>query len=534
MSNKVLLIGVDGATFSILDRFLADGTMPFLAEFLATGVRADLRTIIPALTPPAWTSLQTGRLPGKHGIFDFFRKETPDSQHIRFLSGKDIASDTIARYVNKFGLRATVLNYPVSYPSPRIDGYIIPGWMPWKQLPLACQPPDLYGKLKGIPDFNPRELAMDMRQEEKAIEGCSEDQYVAWIDLHIRKERQWLRIVRWFYEQDPSDYTTVLLDGADKIQHLLWRFIAPDCSDGWQGSAESEMRGHCQRYFHGLDEVLKGIVAAADKDTTVILASDHGFQTQRSTFYVNSWLESRGWLHWAREAPRESEQAVLGIAQLAKHVYMLDWEKTKAYAPTPSSNGIHIVRRSDRNPHGVPAEEYETFRKKLIDGLKEVSDPVSRKPLVEQVWKREEIFAGRFQELAPDLTLVLRDGGLISILASDAPAKPRAVPCGTHHPLGIFAARGPGLKRGLVLQEMSILDVAPLIVHSLGLPVPEDYDGVLPLRAFEDAPAAAPKASAPIETTPDTAAPGSPHKPEMDAEAEAEIMRRLTALGYFE
>ena len=54
MSIRTLLIGLDGATFSVLDPLMDLGVMPFLKSFFAEGARAGLRTIVPPLTPPAW------------------------------------------------------------------------------------------------------------------------------------------------------------------------------------------------------------------------------------------------------------------------------------------------------------------------------------------------------------------------------------------------------------------------------------------------------------------------------------------------
>src|SRR5262245_33657456 len=73
--HRVVLIGLDGATFSILGPLMADGIMPFLKEFTDRGVHAVLHSTLHPLTPPAWTSLQTGRNPGNHGVFDFVRVE---------------------------------------------------------------------------------------------------------------------------------------------------------------------------------------------------------------------------------------------------------------------------------------------------------------------------------------------------------------------------------------------------------------------------------------------------------------------------
>lgn len=530
--KKALILGLDGATFTILDRLMADGEMPFLRDFIAGGVRANLRTIVPALTPPAWTSLRTGVQPGKHGIFDFFRKAAPDSYHIEMLTGKDISADTIAQYANQNGMTATVLNFPVTFPAPPINGYLIPGWMPWKQLRFACQPAGLYNRLKeAIPDFNPRELAMDMKQEEKAIEGTATDEYKAWIDVHIRKDQQWLKILRLLHDTDPTDYTAIMFDGTDKLQHLLWRFLDPTCFAPEADAFEREMRAYVLRYYRALDEVIAQIVGLAGPDSTVVIASDHGFGKQESTLFVNTWLERQGYLAWAKDAPAESDQAILGIGQLARHVYLLDWDKTKAYAPTPSANGIHIVQQSATTPYGIPPEEYEAFRATLITGLQALRDPASGEPLVTEVWKREDIFAGPHMALAPDLTLVLRDGGLISILASDEVVKPRSVISGTHHPLGIFAAQGPSLRHNLRLDELSILDIAPLIVYSLGLPIPTHYDGRFPTEALEPAYVAAHPPQV-ADATSKTAQ--IDEGLALDEESELAIMEQLAKLGYVE
>jgi len=539
MRAQTVLIGIDGATFSILDPLMDEGVMPFLKEFIASGARAELRSVVPPLTPPAWTSLVTGRSPGQHGVFDFFRKEVPDSQHIRFMTSRDVGCDTIWNIADRHGLRATVLNFPLTFPPPRINGHVVPGgWMPWKQLRLGCHPAGLYDRLKALPGFNPRELAMDMTHEEKVLEGCKRDEYEGWIALHIRRERQWFNVLRYLMQEDPTELMAILFDGVDKLQHLCWRFLDPAYGEELKLPWEKRVREQCLEYFRQLDELLAEIVQLAGPEATVVMASDHGFGSQVRTFFVNAWLEQRGYLAWADgRGPRASDTEVLGMGQLARHVYLLDWERTRAYAPMPSGNGIHIVRAR------MSDAEYELFRNQLIEELLALKDPLSGEPVVSRVWKREEAFAGPYLELAPDLTLELQDGGLVSILASDTAVSPRPEPSGTHRPEGIFVAHGPGIRQGVQLPALSILDVAPLVLYSLGVPVPEDLEGRVPTEALEPAalrarPALS-EAGGPVETA--SKSQTSSAKPTqtqpglvLDEETEAEIMRRLRALGYVE
>ena len=79
----------------------------------------------------------------------------------------------------------------------------------------------------------------------------------------------------------------------------------------------------------------------------------------------------------------------------------------------------------------------------------------------------------------------LRDHGFISVLNAPAAVVPRPQPAGTHHPDGILLGIGPGVRPGAEVESRSILDVAPLLAHSLGLEIPDDYEGALP-TAFYD------------------------------------------------
>ena len=230
MSNKTILIGLDGATFTVLDPLMERGVMPFLRDFVADGVRAPLQSVVPALTPPAWTSLMTGKRPGRHGVFDFFQKEAPDSRYFRFAVSQDIRTPTIWSLASGEGKRITALNFPLMFPPPDVNGCVVPGgWMPWKQLRLGCHPAGLFDRLKTLPSFNARELAMDMSLEEKALEGCAEDEYAGWIALHTRREQRWCDILSYLMREEPADLTAVLFDGVDKLQHLCWRFLDPAC-----------------------------------------------------------------------------------------------------------------------------------------------------------------------------------------------------------------------------------------------------------------------------------------------------------------
>jgi hypothetical protein len=131
------------------------------------------------------------------------------------------------------------------------------------------------------------------------------------------------------------------------------------------------------------------------------------------------------------------------------------------------------------------------------------------------------------------LTLELEDGGLMSILSSAQSVRRRPAPTGTHHPDGIFAASGPEILGGVSLPPLAILDVAPLMLYELGLPIPDALEGRLVSEALDSVALAARPPRWTSGTTSAISA-GPVGEATLDSEAEAEILDRLRALGYVE
>src|SRR5947209_3703742 len=129
--SLTLLIGLDGATFSVLDHLCNQGVMPCLGELIANGVRAELRSTPNCFTPPAWTTLMTGCNPGRHGVFDFvriLRGEGPPQYTI--ATSRDVHCETIWSIASRQHRRVVSLNFPMMFPPRPVDGYVVPGFVP--------------------------------------------------------------------------------------------------------------------------------------------------------------------------------------------------------------------------------------------------------------------------------------------------------------------------------------------------------------------------------------------------------------------
>jgi predicted AlkP superfamily phosphohydrolase/phosphomutase len=533
--SQTVLIGLDGATFSILDPYMEAGVMPTLDDLTRRGTRATLRSIMPPLTPPAWTSLVTGKHPGQHGVFDFFQKEEPGSIYFSFAGSQNVGTNTVWTLASGHDRRIISLNFPLMFPAPPVEGAVVPGgMMPWRQLRLGCHPPGLFDRLKALPGFNPREM-LDMELEIKAIDGCPPEEWPEFVDLHIRREQRWFEVLRYLMDEEPGDLTGVLFDGVDKLQHLFWRFIDPTLRPRHPSRWEREMIGRCEQYFRSLDSLIARIVELVGPEATVVLASDHGFGPSRDVFHVNSWLEQVGYLRWANGQNGGDRSATdVGFAEMTRHVHAIDWSETFAYAATPSSQGIHIVEHVPGTETPLGADLRAAITASLADALLTLRRPSDGQRLIDEVWTREQAFEGPFEALGPDLSMVLADGGTISILPSETVVARREQPRGHHRWEGMFLATGPGIRAGVAVDELSIVDVAPVLLYQLGLAVPEDMAGRLPVEVFEqDELQRRPPRRAPASPVP--AGPAqAPDGLELEPEEKGALLDRLRALGYVE
>lgn len=528
MSNTIL-IGLDGATFTILDPLMEQGVMPYLAELTARGSRGLLMSTPHPLTPQAWPALMTGRSPGNHGVFDFVSVERgTDHPRYSLATSSDVSCETLWSIAGRQQRRVMTLNFPLMFPPQPINGFMVPGFVPWRHLRRAVYPPELFKKLKSLPGFDPKELSLDLDLEKQAIQSLPEGDYEDWIRLHTRRERQWFSIAHKLMSEESLDLIAVLFDGVDKLQHVCWRFLDPAVYPAEPTEWEADMRELCLDYFRSLDSLIEQIVDLGGQDARLFFASDHGFGPTHEIFYANVWLADHGYLAW-KDGVEVDQQGLLHTDGHRSTTVLFDWNKTKACALTPSSNGIFIQMQSEPGGPGVPVAEYESFRTELIAALLDFRDPATHLPVVTEVLTREDAFPGAKMSRAPDLTLVLKDHGFISVVRASEPVRQRPAIDGTHRPEGIFIAAGPGICAASDLAPLSILDVAPTLLYSLGLPIPQDLEGRFPEEIFD---AELLRVNPPIDGEP-TFATGAPEATDpKDSEGDEEVMERLRALGY--
>ncbi|MCK4831862.1 MAG: alkaline phosphatase family protein, partial [Anaerolineales bacterium] len=141
--HRILVLGVDGATFDLIEPWAAAGYLPNFARLMAGGVHGELESTLPPVTSPAWPSFMTGCNPGKHGVFDFIR---PQGDGFGLVNSTSIRQPTIWQILSDAGLKVGVMNVPVTFPAQPVNGFMITGLLSPARGGDVCYPADLLSR----------------------------------------------------------------------------------------------------------------------------------------------------------------------------------------------------------------------------------------------------------------------------------------------------------------------------------------------------------------------------------------------------
>ena len=508
MKRKVFVIGIDAGTFDVINPLIEQGLLPNLDSLIRAGVSAKLISTVPPVTPPAWTSFMTGKNPGKHGIFDFFAP--PSHGYERpVLNAQYIKARTIWRILSDFGKKVGVINVPMTHPPEKVNGFIIPGMQ--------------YG-LDSNGDFSyPAGLMKELKEaigNYKVLYGDMISLYSddcgkllrEWREIHTLREKAILYLM----DRYEWDFFSSVFYSIDVIQHHFWKYY--DISHPEYRS--SEYSNIIPEFYQYIDSSIGKILEKLNEDTLVTVVSDHGAGPEHKAFYVNKWLSQNGFLYfkrkhiplWKYKLPhfmykvlrRSGNKAIEWtvpipfLPVLARKVdpreglrvhELIDWNKTKAYSSNHTEQGIYINLKG-REPNGIvePGVEYENVRQEISEKLLKVRDPENEGNVIEQIYKKEEVYDGPYTYFAPDLFVILKGGHCLlqkEIYHNKLFGKADKS-SGTHRMEGIFIMKGPHVKSGAKVENLSIMDVAPTILYYFGVPVPDDMDGRI-LKDFFDA-----------------------------------------------
>ncbi len=433
--TRTVVLGLDGTPFSLMNQLVEAGHMPNFAALLDVGTLVPMRSVLPTVSSVAWTSITTGCNPGKHNIFGFIDR-VPLTHEMFIPTSRHILAPTWVDHFDRAGKRVFSMGVPATYPPKPINGVLIPGFLA-PSLKNATHPLHLARELEAAGYV----IDIDAWQ-------AREDRDAFLDELFNAFDRRCQTLFR-FLGQEPWDLFVAHIMDTDRLHHFLWA----DYEAGSERYAPWFLR-----FYERVDEMIGRLVDALTDEVALLILSDHGFCSLEKEVHLNHWLRQAGYLQLASSDPK-------GLRDLAS--------STRCYSLLPGR--IYLkVRGREYEGSVAPGAEYERLRDEIAEGLASLRDDETGAPVIEQVYRREELFSGGAFEMSPDLIARpargydLKGGFDKEVLFEPSPV------CGTHtYDDAMFYTRGSELSE----KSMQVVDVLPTLFSLLGMDVPEGIDG---------------------------------------------------------
>lgn len=434
-AKKVVVIGLDGAPFSLLEKLSRDGTMPNLGRLRSEGSMVAMDAPLPEVSSVSWATFFTGRNPGRHGIFGFSDLH-PSSYKMIFPNLSHVQGDAIWDIVGKARKRSVVLNVPCTYPARPLEGVLCSGFVAL-DLRMATYPESAFRYLEGMGYRIDADTRLPRQSRRRFMEDIKET-------LALRE-----KAMLHFFDEEEWDLFIGVITATDRLQHFFYGDYVEEGAEfhddflGIYGEAD-RILGEIHRRVMGREDV------------TLLLMSDHGFTLLKKQVYLNHWLQEEGYLSFEKSPPDS-------IGDISA--------ESRAFALDPSRIYVHT---KGRYPKGSvdPGGEARRVREEIAERI--VGLEVEGERVLQKICRREEIYSGPLLDCAPDLVAVSRPGfDLKGALAKGVLAN-REIFTGMHTPDdAVLYIQG----REIEGEKPRVVDLAPTILNLLGLKVPGEMDG---------------------------------------------------------
>ena len=552
---RVLVLGLDGATWTLLDPLLAQNKLPTLNTLIQNGSRSILRSCIQPSSEQAWSAFATGKQNGKFGLYGFYQR-SKNSYALEYINASHRRAATLWRILSDRDKKCVVVNVPLTWPVEKINGALVSGLMTPGINSEFTYPSELKQQL--LNELGEYIIDVDIERGETANEelGTLAARIKRMSELQTRAFESLL-------DKNPDwDFAMLVHRAPDTLCHKFWRYQDPThpLYNEREAAQWGSVINDCFEYLDVYNARL--LEKYADENTTVIVLSDHGFGPLTHAVYLNLYFSQRGLLGYQEKSGGALSSALrAGMKRMnnpfvaaAKnkafelfprlksnlHYSMaygnMDWARTKAYAVGTMGN-VYLNMRG-REPQGsVEASDYEATRAAVIAAMRELLDPETQKPIFDFVYRREEIYNGDALDEAPDV-IGLIDGpyhvaavdwrganashnvvekvGSQLLFASDT--------SGQHRMDGILIANGANVnEHAQFAPTPQLIDLAPTILQFMSEAIPNDMDGRVLNELLETQRAA-------------EYAPATNFENQMNGEysqdEQKEIEERLAGLGY--
>ncbi|MBI4853856.1 MAG: alkaline phosphatase family protein [Acidobacteria bacterium] len=508
MNTQVVIVGLDAATFSLINQYIGEGLLPNIQKMISEGSSGLLLSTPNMHSASSWTSIITGKNPGKHGIYVFSDRTFATNKQAIF-TGADRKCDSMFRILTNAGYRVGMMNIPMTYPAENAPGsFMISGLDAPVFDEKAFSSPSLRAEvLAKYPDYSPTPTNLAKHMEVQDLDGA--------IDLWLKLSYMHTEVAKDLIKRYSPDVFMIVYTATDWVQHYFWKYIEPRHPE-YDAKEAVLYRDTIKRFYSVMDEIIGQLREIVGNQANTIIVSDHGMgPNTQGSFHVVDWLMGTGFMAMQAEeafasvasAPSKTQEKaqelknsvqqvvknflpssvrstiknMIGekaapIANKDRFYSRVIWEQTRAYSE-PGRNIININLKG-RNKFGIvePAD-YNKTCDEVIAKIKEWLDPDTGLPVVKEVKKRSEMYKGPYIEFASDMYVHWNSDVILQKATPEIIRKKKFWWNGTHRPQGIIICDGPKIEPNTTLEGACVYDIVPTVLNLVGVSAPVDLDG---------------------------------------------------------
>ncbi len=467
MTNaKTVFIELDGGSWNVINPLIRQGRLPHLERLIRGGAAGSLASMPPFVSPKLWTTIFSGKKPEKHNIYFFG------------ASSQEVMCKRIWDIFTEAGLKVGIFGSLVTWPPQQLDGFVIPSLFALgtetypadyefiQQLLLSEKRKSKLSSattlaLKDMLHYTFKLLSSGLTPGTlRKILGyllCEKISRLAPKDAYWRKALIYLDmcgdLFLNLYGLYRPDFSTFHIHTCDSLSHKYWKYYEPHLFTGVPADEAKKYGNVIPMSYVCADNFIGKILPKIDNNTTVIVASDHGFE------------------------------ACFGISE---NLYDLNIDAL-----------VNTLGISDRViPAHIGFNTYLYFKNmelmheiaKLIEGIvfQDTGERVFQSKIMEGYIGLRVPFKS-WETPARDTSVIcIGDSVTCDFCELFAhSAKDRIT--GNHREEGVIIMNGPCIEPGSTIENASILDVTPTILATMGYPVAKDMDGRTLSEAFNDA-----------------------------------------------
>jgi len=294
---RTLIVGLDGADWQIVEPLIEQGRLPNLESLRRRGAHANIKALLPILSPLIWTSAVTGVTADRHGVLDFLVQDSDTGRKVP-VNSRYRKVRALWNIFTEADRTVDFVAWWASWPAEEINGHMISDRVSYSLFDLdlptdeagTTYPPgyldELRDRLVDDAAINYEEVARfaDVTREEFLAERATiEQDHSAAFERplnHLTKilasTRNYHAIALDLLGRGQADLTAVYYQGIDEVGHRFMHFAPPRLRSVTEEDHQRYGRV-VEEFYVYQDELLGELLRAAASDTTVIVLSDHGF-----------------------------------------------------------------------------------------------------------------------------------------------------------------------------------------------------------------------------------------------------------------